>query len=75
MNRIFDDARDKNVSCVVIYAGSDNKLYYDESHSKAVPASDCLNLFCKGVVAMKNSTLYKPTSCTTAGVITFPFSS
>lgn len=75
MNRIFDDARDKNVSCVVIYADSDNALYYDESCTVEVPSSDCLNLFYKGVVAMKDSTLYKPTSCTTGGVITFPFSS
>ena len=75
MDRIFNDASDKNVSCVVIYADSDKKLYYDSSCSVEVPASDCLNLFYKGVVAMKDSTLYKPTSCTTAGVITFPFPS
>lgn len=75
MDRIFNDAKDKNVACVTIYADSSNKLYYDESHTIGVPASDCVNLFVKGVVAMKGTTLYRPTSCTTAGVLTFPFSS
>lgn len=73
MKRIFDDANDKNVAKVVIFANGSNKLFYDEAFKEAVPAADCLNLFIKGVVAVKAGTYYNPTSCTEAGVITFPF--
>lgn len=77
MKRIYNDAADKNVASVVVYANSSNKLFYTETMTGAsaveVPAADCLNLFLKGVVAVKGGTYYKAKSCTSAGVIDFGF--
>lgn len=75
MDRIYNDAKDKNVAQVVVYANSSNKLFYDAETKKAVPATECVDLFMKGVVALKSGTYYKAKSCTTAGVIDFGFSS
>lgn len=71
MDRIFQDAVDKNVAAVVIYADANKDLFYDEAGTTAVPAADCLNLFAKGVVCKYSGTYYKPVSCTEAGVISF----
>lgn len=73
MDRIYNDAKDKNVAAVVVYANSSNNLFYDEAHTaaKKVPAEDCLELFLKGVVCKKGTTYYKAVSCTDAGVINF----
>lgn len=77
MNRVYGDACDKYVATVVVYANSSNKLFYTETltgaSAVAVPATDCLNLFLKGVVAVKGGVYYKAKSCTEAGVIDFGF--
>lgn len=75
MDRIFQDAVDKNVSTVVVYANQSKALFYDAAftETKAVPADDCLNLFFKGVVALFDGTYYAAKSCTDAGVIDFGF--
>lgn len=77
MERIYNDACDKNVASVIVYANSSNKLFYTETltgdKAVAVPATDCLNLFLKGVVAVKGGNYYKAKSCTSAGVIDFGF--
>lgn len=77
MKRVYLDAKDKNVAKVVVYANSSNKLFYTETltgdKAVAVPADDCLDLFLKGVVAVKNGTYYAAKSCTSAGVIDFGF--
>lgn len=74
-DRIFQDAEDKNVAQVVLYANESKALFYDAefTETKAVPADDCLNLFYKGVVALFNGAYYSAKSCTTAGVIDFGF--
>lgn len=74
-DRIFQDAEDKNVAQVVVYANESKALFYDSAFTaaKAVPAEDCLNLFYKGVVALFNGVYYSAKSCTTAGVIDFGF--
>lgn len=68
---IKQDAADKNVAANVVYLDGSNDLFYDAACTKAVAATDCLNLFLKGVVGVKNSTYYKAVSCTSAGVISF----
>lgn len=68
MNRVYDDACDKNVAAVIIYK-DENSYYYDEAHTKEVPAADMLNLYFKGLI-VKDGTTYKTVlSCTEAGVI------
>lgn len=75
MDRFYNDAVDKNVAAVKVYANADKALFYDAefTESKAVPAADCLNLFAKGVLALYNGAWYAAKSCTTAGVIDFGF--
>lgn len=73
MKEIYNDACDKNVAVRVVYANSANKIFYDEAFAKEVPAADALNLFLKGVVALKGTTYYAAVSCTAAGVINFGF--
>ena len=68
---LFQDARDKNVATRVLYADSENNLFYDEAYTQAVPIEDGLNLFVKGVVAFKDGTYYAAKSCTEAGVLNF----
>ena len=68
---LFQDARDKNVATRVLYADSENNLFYDEACTQAVPIEDRFNLFVKGVVAFKDGTYYAAKSCTEAGVLNF----
>lgn len=75
MDRIYNDAKDKNVATVVVYAANTgSKIYYDKDHKVEVPAADCLDLFMKGVVALKGTTYYAAKTCTAAGVIDFGLS-
>ena len=67
------DGGDKNVAATVIYTTNGTKYTYDAAGKIEVNAADMFNLFIKGVVAVKSNVYYKPTSCTKAGVITFPF--
>ncbi len=71
--RVYNDAEDKNVAVVKVFADSNGDLYYDAAFRNAVEAKDCLNLFYKGVVAVKSGTIYAAQSCTDAGVINFGF--
>ena len=71
--KIFIDGDDKNVAATVIYTANGTKYTYDAAGKMEVKAADMFDLFVKGVVAVKNGVYYKPTSCTKAGVITFPF--
>lgn len=74
-DRFYQDAVDKNVAAVKVYANESKALFYDSAFTaaKAVPAEDCLNLFVKGVVALYNGSWYSAKSCTEAGVIDFGF--
>lgn len=73
MDVIYNDACDKNVATRIVYADDSNKLFYDEQHTKEVAAEDAMNLFVKGVVAVKSGVYYKAISCTEVGVINFGF--
>lgn len=73
VEKLYIDGDDKNVAAVVIYTTNGTKFTYDKEGKIEVPAEDKFALFIKGVVAVKNNVYYKPTSCTPAGVITFPF--
>lgn len=72
MNRIYNDACDKNVAANVIYSNG-TKFYFDDKLTEEIPAAEMLNIFCKGVVCKKGTSYYKPVSCTEAGAITFNF--
>lgn len=74
-DRFYDDAVDKNVAAIKVYANESKALFYDAEFTaaKAVPATDCLNLFVKGVLALYDGTWYAAKSCTTEGVIDFGF--
>lgn len=71
MDRIFQDAKDKNVAAVLIYADANKDLYYDVAGTNAVSADDCLELFSKGVFCLYSGTYYAAKSCTDEGVIDF----
>lgn len=71
--KLFIDGDDKNVAVTVIYTKDGAAFTYDKEGKKNVAVEDLFALFINGVVAVKNDVYYKPTSCTKAGVITFPF--
>ena len=71
MDRIFQDAKDKNVAAVLIYADTNKDLFYDAAFTEAVEAADCLELFSKNVFCLYSGTYYAAKSCTSAGVIDF----
>lgn len=72
MKTIYQDAKDKNVATLVLYADAENALFEDADCEVAFDAEKKgLDAFLKGVVAFKNGVYYKPISCTTAGVIDF----
>lgn len=71
MKKIFDDAVDKNVAKVVVFADTNKDLFYDAEFTEEVPDKDGLNLFVKGVVCLYNGSYYAPVSCTSAGAISF----
>ena len=72
-DKIFIDGDNKNVAVTVIYTKDGVAFTYDAAGKKTIDAKDIFELFIKGVVAVKDGVYYKPTSCTEAGVITFPF--
>lgn len=80
MGKIFNDAKDKNVAVTVVYAGSNNKVYATPEEATAkkagteIEGAAALDLFLKGVVALKAGTYYAAVSCTDAGVISFGLS-
>ena len=52
MLKIYADSEEKYVkTAVVFYNATDSKIYYDADFETVVPATDCMNLFLKGVVA------------------------
>lgn len=73
MDRIYNDAEDKNVATIIVYANETGNLFYDKTFTKEVPTTDMVNLFLKGVVAEKDGTYYTAVSCTKNGVISFGF--
>ena len=48
MDRIYDDAKDKNIAAVIIYAkGSDGKAYKDADGTDQFKTSELRDAFCK----------------------------
>lgn len=65
MDRIYDQANDKNVSAVVFYANTnldDNKLYIDDKFSNAATYEDVIDAFNKRLIISMNNNLYIPVS-------------
>lgn len=61
MDKIFMDAKDKNVAAVVIYVDeSSDGFFYDEEKTQEVPVEDMLDLFVKGVVVHAGSVYMSP---------------
>ena len=58
MERVFDDANDKNVASYVVYGkASDSKLYYSAAEdADQVTEADLANFFAKGRLIVKVST-------------------
>jgi hypothetical protein len=58
MERVFDDANDKNVAAYVIYGkASDSKLYYSSvDGADQVTEADLADIFAKGRVIIKSGT-------------------
>ena len=54
MTRIFDDAKDKYVNAVVLFADNSSVLHFDEdAEDDGVSAADLKDLFEKGLVLVK----------------------
>lgn len=65
MDRIYDQANDKNVSAVVFYANTnlnDHKLYIDDQFSDAATYEDVIDAFNKRLLISMNNNLYIPVS-------------
>lgn len=65
MDRIYDQANDKNVSAVVFYANTnldDHKLYIDDKFSNAATYEDVTDAFNKRLLISMNNNLYIPVS-------------
>ena len=58
MERVLDDANDKNVASYVVYGkASDSKLYYSTAEdAEQVTEADLANFFAKGRLTVKVST-------------------
>lgn len=58
MERVFDDANDKNVAAYVVYGkASDSKLYYSSADgADQVTEADLADIFAKGRVIVKSGT-------------------
>lgn len=65
MEKIYDMAKDKNVSAVVFYANTnldDHKLYIDDQFSNAATYEDVIDAFNKRLLISMNNNLYIPVS-------------
>ena len=67
MDRIYNDACDKNVAAIIVYLNAeDEKLYYDAEFTEAmeVPEADLKNLFIKGALVDNGDGLFAATGYT-----------
>ena len=62
MNKIFIDAEEKYLGAVIVYGHSDNKLYADSAHEKALSNEVVVNLYNKGLMLVEDTdgTVYRP---------------
>lgn len=67
MERIYNDAKDKNVAAVVIYGKtSDTKAYIDADCTTQFKTSELKEAFVKGAVVIIGAAYYIPVSFTVA---------
>lgn len=74
MDRIYRDSVDMGVATTIVYANDKNAIFFDkEAKNEPVDAKTAIELFQKGIIAVKNNVMYKAKSCTLEGVIDFGF--
>ena len=69
-NILYGDLKDKYVAGVIVYAHTDNKLYYDEAHTtgNTVNAEEMKDYFTKGLLRIVNTAGTSiPTDMTVSG--------
>lgn len=75
MERIYDQAKDKNVAAIVIYGkGSDGKAYHDAAGTEQYKTSELQNAFIKRAVVKIGNDYFIPISFTIAsnvGTVTY----
>ena len=72
MDKIYDLAKDKNVSAVVFYANTnldDHKLYIDDQFSNAATYEDVIDSFNNRLIISMNNNLYIPVSILNSFII------
>lgn len=72
--KVFNDAKDKNVSAVKVYAHTDGYAYYEANHKNKVTAADLKEAFLKGCVIVDATSTYQPLNMgETGGVVTLAY--
>lgn len=75
MERIYDQAKDKNVAAIVIYGkGSDGKAYHDAAGTEQYKTSELQDAFIKRAVVKIGNDYFIPISFTIAsnvGTVTY----
>lgn len=60
-DRIFDDAKDKNVRAICVYGdGSDGKAYVDAANTTQFTNSELKEAFLKGAIVVIDDVYYAP---------------
>lgn len=63
MEKIWNDASDKNVATVILYADKDDgNVFFDAAKKKGVSKDELANLFKKGVLVNLSNVFYMPIS-------------
>lgn len=63
MEKIWNDADDKNVATVILYADKDDgNVFFDSAKKNGVSKDELANLFKKGVLVSLSGVLYMPIS-------------
>lgn len=59
MSKIYQDAKDKNVAAIVVYADGTN-VFYDQGKAKKVSFEDLSDYFVKGMLVKTDAGLFAP---------------
>lgn len=63
MNKVYQDAKDKNVAAIMVYADADDgHLFYDSEKSEKIALADLKDMFLKGMVVSLETDLFIPTT-------------
>lgn len=64
MNRIYDDAKDKNVAVTMAYADADDgNLFADSGKKTKLTKDEVFDLFLKGMIIFLGDEYFKPVTC------------